>query len=164
MDATYEAFKEVSKRPKLIGPEVLGIGYGTFSNYYRDLNPDLLDAAAFHCYHGGKTSDYKDNDRYSSAHAFKTEFQNIVRQVGNKSIMMTENCSYHPAVPEDAVNIAHFISNSFRYANATVYLHWALLWGYADADELKRGVTVASLSSGLGVVPAGRRKRLCGKE
>ena len=125
LDATYEAFKEVSKRPKLIGPEVLGIGYGTFSNYYRDLNPDLLDAAAFHCYHGGKTSDYKDNDRYSSAHAFKTEFQNIVRQVGNKSIMMTENCSYHPAVPEDAVNIAHFISNSFRYANATVYLHWA---------------------------------------
>lgn len=139
LDATYEAFKEVSKRPKLIGPEVLGIGYGTFSNYYRDLNPDLLDAAAFHCYHGGKTSDYKDNDRYSSAHAFKTEFQNIVRQVGNKSIMMTENCSYHPAVPEDAVNIAHFISNSFRYANATVYLHWALLWGYADADELKKG-------------------------
>lgn len=138
---------------------MLGIGYGTFSNYYRDLNPDLLDAAAFHCYHGGKTSDYKDNDRYSSAHAFKTEFQNIVRQVGNKSIMMTENCSYHPAVPEDAVNIAHFISNSFRYANATVYLHWALLWGYADADELKRGVTVASLSSGLGVVPAGRRKK-----
>ena len=53
--------------------------------------------------------------------------------------MMTENCSYHPAVPEDAVNIAHFISNSFRYANATVYLHWALLWGYADADELKKG-------------------------
>ena len=129
----------MSNRPKLIGPEVLGIGYGTFSNYYRDLNPDLLDAAAFHCYHGGKTSDYKDNDRYSSAHTFKTEFQNLARQVGNKSIMMTENCSYHPAVPADAVNIAHFISNSFRYANATVYLHWALLWGYADADELKKG-------------------------
>lgn len=73
--------------------------------------------------------------------------------------MMTENCSYHPSVPEDAVNIAHFISNSFRYANATVYLHWALLWGYADADELKKGVTVVSLSSGLGVVPAGRRKK-----
>lgn len=139
LEATYEAFKELSDRPKLIGPEVLGIGYGTFSNYYRDLNPDLLDAAAFHCYHGGKTSDYKDNDRYSSAYAFKTEFQNLARQVGNKSIMMTENCSYHPAVPEDAVNIAHFVSNTFRYANATVYLHWALLWGYADADELKKG-------------------------
>lgn len=139
LEATYEALKDVSNRPKLIGPEVLGIGYGTFSNYYRDLNPDLLDAAAFHCYHGGNTSDYKDNDRYSSAHAFKTEFQNLARQVGNKSIMMTENCSYHPTVPADAVNIAHFISNSFRYANATVYLHWALLWGYADADELKKG-------------------------
>ena len=133
LEATYEALKDVSNRPKLIGPEVLGIGYGTFSNYYRDLNPDLLDAAAFHCYHGGNTSDYKDNDRYSSAHAFKTEFQNLARQVGNKSIMMTENCSYHPTVPADAVNIAHFISN------ATVYLHWALLWGYADADELKKG-------------------------
>lgn len=139
LEATYEALKDVSNRPKLIGPEVLGIGYGTFSNYYRDLNPDLLDAAAFHCYHGGNISDYKDNDRYSSAHAFKTEFQNLARQVGNKSIMMTENCSYHPTVPADAVNIAHFISNSFRYANATVYLHWALLWGYADADELKKG-------------------------
>ncbi|WP_229126894.1 hypothetical protein [Bacteroides sp. 1001136B_160425_E2] len=34
--------------------------------------------------------------------AFKTEFQNIARQVGNKSIMMAENCSYHPVVPEDA--------------------------------------------------------------
>lgn len=29
LEATYEAFKEVSDRPKLIGPEVLGIGYGT---------------------------------------------------------------------------------------------------------------------------------------
>lgn len=139
LEATYEALKELSDRPKLIGPEVLGIGYGTFGNYYRDLNSNLLNAAAFHCYHGGKISDYKDDDRYSSAHAFKSEFQNLAQQVGNKSIMMTENCSYHPTVPADAVNIAHFISNSFRYANVTVYLHWALLWGYADADELKKG-------------------------
>ncbi|WP_294558202.1 glycoside hydrolase family 30 beta sandwich domain-containing protein [uncultured Bacteroides sp.] len=139
LEATYEVLKGMANRPKLIGPEVLGIGYGTFSNYYKDLNPDFLDAAAFHCYHGGNTSDYKDNDRYSSAHAFKSEFQNLARLVGNKSIMMTENCSYHPTVPKDAVNIAHFISNSFRYANATVYLHWALLWGYANADDLKAG-------------------------
>lgn len=54
-------------------------------------------------------------------------------------IIMAENCSYHPTVPEDAVNIAHFISNSFRYANATAYLHWSLLWGYANAEDLKKG-------------------------
>lgn len=139
LEATCEELQGVANRPKLIGPEVLGIGYGTFSNYYKDLKPELLDAAAFHCYHGGNTSDYKNNDRYSSAHAFKSEFRNLAQLVGNKSIMMTENCSYHPAIPEDAVNIAHFISNSFRYANATVYLHWALLWGYESADKLKEG-------------------------
>ena len=139
LEATCEALKDMSDCPKLVGPEVLGIGYGTFGNYYKALNPALLDAAAFHCYHGGNTADYKDNGRYSSAHAFKSEFLNLSRQVGDKPVMMTENCSYHPAVPEDAVNIAHFISNSFRYANAAVYLHWALLWGYADATELKEG-------------------------
>ena len=139
LEATYKALKGMTSRPKLIGPEVLGIGYGNFSSYYRDLNPALLDAASFHCYHGGKASDIIDNDRYSSAHAFKFEFQNIARQVGDKSIMMTENCSYHPTVPEDAVNIAHFISNSFRYANATAYLHWSLLWGYASAEDLRKG-------------------------
>ena len=139
LEATYEALKGMPSRPKLIGPEVLGIGFGNFNNYYKDLNSDLLDAAAFHCYHGGDTSDFKDNDRYSSAHAFKSEFQGLARQVGDKSIMMTENCSYHPTVPEDAVNIAHFISNSFRYANATTYLHWSLLWGYANAEDLQKG-------------------------
>lgn len=139
LEAVYEALKDIPERPKLIGPEVLGIGYGNFSNYYKDLNPALLDAAAFHCYHGGKASDMINNDRYSSAHAFKSEFQNLARQVGDKPIMMTENCSYHPTVPEDAVRIAHFISNSFRYANTTAYLHWSLLWGYANAEDLKKG-------------------------
>lgn len=140
LEATYNALKNVTDRPKLIGPEVLGIGYNTFRNYYNDLNPDLLDVAAFHCYHGGNTSDYKENDRYSSAHAFISEFRNLARIVGDsKPVMMTENCSYHPSVPEDAVNIAHFISNSFCYANATAYLHWALLWGYDSKEAMKEG-------------------------
>ena len=50
LEATYEALKELSDRPKQIGPEVLGIGYGTFSNYYKDLNSNLNHIVFFLCF------------------------------------------------------------------------------------------------------------------
>jgi O-glycosyl hydrolase len=139
LKATYEYLQGVANRPKLIGPEVIGIGYNSFQNYYANLNPDYLDATAFHCYHGGVTSEYVNNDRYSSAHAFRNDFAKIAALSGDKPVMMTENCSYHPTVPADAVHIAHFIADSFIYANAAAYLHWALLWGYSDQQALKEG-------------------------
>lgn len=139
LEATYQALQGIAQRPKLIGPEVIGIGYNTFQNYYNNLNPAYLDAAAFHCYHGGVTSEYVNNDRYASAHAFRYDFEKIALLAGDKPVMMTENCSYHPTVPEDAVHIAHFITDSFLYANATAYLHWALLWGYGDQQVLREG-------------------------
>ena len=137
--ALHEALEGVADCPKLIGPEVMGLAYNTFNNYYNSISARLLDVAAFHTYHGGNTAQYVGGDRYASADAFIGAFQDASNLVTNMPIMMTENCSYHPAVAEDAVYIAHFIANSFVYANVTAYIHWALLWGYANQEELAQG-------------------------
>ena len=39
--------------PKILGPEVLGIGYNNFDGYMSLINTDYLDGLAFHLYHGG---------------------------------------------------------------------------------------------------------------
>ena len=67
--------------PKLVGPEVLGIGYNLFQNYTNRLNRDLLYAYAHHLYHGGS---------HSNPDIFINNMAAIRRTYDDKPIFQTE--------------------------------------------------------------------------
>ena len=52
LDSVYFALQQLASPPKILGPEVLGIGYNEFQNYAGHFNRNHLDGYAYHLYHG----------------------------------------------------------------------------------------------------------------
>ena len=53
LDATYQRLTNMPSPPKLLAPEVLGIGYSDVQNYAATLNGNSFYGVAHHLYHGG---------------------------------------------------------------------------------------------------------------
>lgn len=104
----------------MIGPEVLGIGYNLFQNYAQDYNHDLLDAYAFHLYHGesDNVSDNHDPD------LFNPNLRAIKNSYPGKPIFQTE---YDRG---GWFNTVHLMHNALTQGNVSAYLYWGLAWIY----------------------------------
>ncbi len=129
--AVYNEFRDLEHRPKIIGPEPLGIGWNNLQKYLNaaDTDMSMLDGICFHYYHSGVQT-HAENQRYDFADDFIGAMKGIANDYyGNKPLIMTENCAMRSAKANDAVNMARIIANAMNYNRTNAYIHWNLIWG-----------------------------------
>ena len=118
LEAVHNKLSTMEDMPKMLGPEVLGIGYNTFQNYAQRFNHDLLYGYAHHLYHGGDGS---------NPDSYITNMTKIAEQYPDKPRFQTE---YDGG---DWFDTAWFIHNSLVYEEVAGYLYWDLIWGGGKA-------------------------------
>lgn len=115
LEAVYNKLnKEMDNPPKILGPEVLGIGYNNFDGYMNLINLNHLDGLAFHLYHGGDEN-------------LPDSFNDELIKIKNK----------YPDMPKyqtefyrgDGFNTAWIMHNCLTNGDVSMYLHWDLIWG-----------------------------------
>ena len=119
LDTVYHALQQIPSPPKILGSEVLGIGYGEFQKYGSSFNHSHLDGYAYHLYHG-------ESDNVSDNHnpdLFITNLTTIANSYHDKPIFQTE---YDRG---DWFNTVWLMHNCLVYGNVSAYLWWELVWG-----------------------------------
>ncbi len=121
LEAIYDMIQQRNQKPKIIGPETIGIGYNSVQNYMNALNPDYLDGIAHHLYHGVDENDPWVSDDFT--------------KVGE----------LHPEIPHyqteysrgDWFSLAGLMYKSFHDENAVAYMYWDLIWDGAGLVDLE---------------------------
>jgi glucuronoarabinoxylan endo-1,4-beta-xylanase len=119
LDTVYSALQQLQSPPRVLGPEVLGIGYGEFQKYMQYFsNLNHVDGLDYHLYHGdGPVSDNHNPDLFISS------LSSIANTYQGKPIFQTE---YDRG---DWFNTAWLMHNCVVYGNVSAYLWWELVWG-----------------------------------
>ena len=118
LDAVYERLQGLKEKPKIIGPETIGIGYNTVQTFVDNLDKNKLDIIGFHLYHGGadETRLYGWPDSFiSDMHSLRNRFY------PEMPMYQTE---YHRG---DGFNTAWIIHNSLVEQQVNAYLYWSLI-------------------------------------
>ena len=129
LNAVYDAVKG---KAKILGPEPLGIGYGNFEKYVKELDKSKLDGYAYHLYHAGDGND-NSGDNYLKPENFRKAMSDIVKAYGSerKPIIMTEFCPMLDEPREqDMLGLAHIMQIGFTDGSLAGYIAWQLFWGY----------------------------------
>ncbi len=108
-------------KPKIIGPETIGIGYNTVQNYMDALNTDHLDGVAHHLYHGVDEFSPWESDNFNL--------------IGN----------LYPDLPiyqseysrGDWFSLGGLMYKSFHDEQVVAYLYWDLIWDGAGLVDLE---------------------------
>jgi glucuronoarabinoxylan endo-1,4-beta-xylanase len=119
LDTVYQAMQQLGSRPKLLGPEVLGIGYNAFQNYAQRFNHNQLDIYAYHLYHG-ESDNINDNH---NPDLFIPNLRVIATNYPGKPIFQTE---YDRG---DWFKTVWLIQNCIVHGNLSSYSWWELVWG-----------------------------------
>ncbi|MBC8131667.1 MAG: hypothetical protein H7X95_01695, partial [Deltaproteobacteria bacterium] len=119
LQAVYARVQNVNPAPapvpRLVAPEVTGIGSMKVQDYLMRLNPDHFAAVAHHLYNGGTET---------APDTFNTTFQAVASAAGNKPRFMTE---FAPMV-QDMFTTAWLINNAVTVENVSAYIYWDLTW------------------------------------
>jgi glucuronoarabinoxylan endo-1,4-beta-xylanase len=118
LDTVYTALQQLSSPPKILGPEVLGIGYSRFQNYAAQFNHSHLDAYAYHLYHGESVND----DNRINPDVFNSNLSAIAASYQSKPIFQTE---YDRG---DWFYTVWLMHNCLVNGNVSGYLWWGLVW------------------------------------
>ena len=120
LDAVYDTLITRSRRPLILGPETVGIGYNNVEDYVNALDLSKLDGISHHLYHG-----VDENNPYAS-----TDFS----KVGD----------FHPEIPHfqteysrgDWFALAGLMYKSFFDEQVVAYLYWDLIWNEGGLVQL----------------------------
>ena len=130
LSAVANNFNGLSPAPKLVGPEVMGIGWQQTQKYVWELDQNLLGGYCFHYYHSGLNDHDALELRYSYPDDFTDAMKGLFSDYGYKKPMfMTENSSLRDRQTNDPIYMAWFMSKAFNDNRVASYLHWNLLWG-----------------------------------
>lgn len=130
LNAVYDALNGMSNRPKILGPEPLGIGYNYFQKYATELDASKLDGYAYHLYHAGNGNDNSGNN-YLNPENFRSPMKEIATAYNTKPIIMTEFCPMEDEPrEEDMVGLAHIMQVGFTDGYLSGYIAWELFYGY----------------------------------
>ncbi len=113
LNAVYDTLATLSDRPKILGPEVLGIGYNKVESYTNALDLSKLDGLAHHLYHGVDEDDPYASDIFSKLRTFHPELPHFQTEFSRG----------------DWFSLAGLIYKSFHDEEVTAYLYWDLTWG-----------------------------------
>lgn len=130
LKAAAREIRSLPNPPKIIGPEVIGIGWNDVQKYLNESDRSLLDVYSFHYYHSGK-EEHKDSEiRYSYPDDFKDAMNDLYTTYSNeKPLFMTENSPLRKPNEMDPLYTAWFMSLAFTVNHVNSYTHWNLIWG-----------------------------------
>ncbi len=112
LDAVYDTLVKHNLKPKILGPETIGIGYNAVENYVNALDIKKLDGIAHHLYHG-----VDENNPYAS-----TDFT----KVGNfKKDVPKYQTEYSRS---DWYSMIGMIYKSLNDEGVVAYFYWDLIW------------------------------------
>ena len=117
LDATCQRLTNMLSPPKLLGPEVLGIGYNNLQNYAATMNSNQIYGVDHHLYHGGTQTETS-----IAPDTFIASMQAVKSVFPSKPKWQTE---YYRG---DALQTAWLIHNSLTVEEVTAYLFWDLFW------------------------------------
>jgi glucuronoarabinoxylan endo-1,4-beta-xylanase len=121
LDAVYDTLMKRSVRPKLLGPECIGIGYNAVENYVNALAVSKLYGIAHHLYHGTEETDPFSSTEFAKVGKFKPEVPHFQTEYSRGE--------WFP--------LAGMIYKTFNDENGVAYLFWDLIWdngGLVDLD------------------------------
>jgi len=113
LDATFQRLTNLLSSPKLLGPEVVGLGYNDVQNYAATMNANSFYGVAHHLY-GGSTDGTPDG--YNAAMSALTNV------FPSKPRFMTEYGL------SDMIDQANLIHNVLTVEQASGYNYWSLVW------------------------------------
>ncbi|MGO8836646.1 MAG: carbohydrate binding domain-containing protein [Limisphaerales bacterium] len=113
LDATYRRLTNLPAPPKLLAPEVLGIGYNDVQNYAATMNSNSFYGLAHHLYHGGSPN---------SADSFIPALQGLTNVFPGKPKFQTEYGE------TDMMQTALLMHNSLTVEEVSAYIFWSLVW------------------------------------
>ena len=120
LDSIYNMVQERAIKPKLLAPEVVGIGYDRVQDFVDELDTSHFYGIAHHLYHGTDGTDIY------SADIFNT----IGDYIPEKPHFQTE----YDGADDDWFKMPALIYTSLNNENVSAYLSWKLIW--ADGDGL----------------------------
>lgn len=113
LDAVYQRLSSMASPPKLLAPEVVGLGYNDVQNYAATMNPNSFYGVAHHLY-GGSTDGTPDG--------YKAAMSALTNVFPNKPRFMTE---YGVTNMIEQANLIH---NVLTVEQASGYNYWSLIW------------------------------------
>lgn len=122
LDAVYHRLINLPSPPKLLGPEVVGLGYNAVQNYATTMNANDFYGVAHHLY-GGSTDGTPDG--YISA------MRALTNVFPDKPRFMTE---YGVSNMIEQANLIH---NVLTVEQASGYNYWSLIWPGASGGLIQ---------------------------
>ena len=116
LDAVYDRLQEMDSPPKILGPEVIGLGYNTIQDFLKNMDLTKIDGIAYHLYHGGD---------HTKPDSFKFNMLNVASNYPDIPIFQTE---FNRGT---GFENAWLIHNSLTSGNVSAYLFWDLIWDQA---------------------------------
>jgi O-glycosyl hydrolase len=138
-DKVYEAIKNRTNPPMMIGPESANIAGNTFSSFADALkNNAHLGMYAYHPYNfGSGTNPSQTTAPLTALAAFS-----------NKPNIMTEFSDNL-----DWLNTAVFINHTLTYANTSAYIYWKLVWATPAPGSPDNGMVSVNAAGDYIVTP-----------
>ncbi len=113
LDATFRRLTNLPAPPKLLAPEVLGIGYNDVQNYAAYMDSNSFYGMAHHLYTGGSPG---------SADSFIPTLQALTNVFPGKPKFQTEYGE------TDMIQTALLMHHSLVQEGVSAYIFWSLVW------------------------------------
>ena len=120
LEAVYAMVESRNVKPRILGPESIGIGYNSVENYVRALDDSKIYGIAHHLYHGVDQDNPWESTAFSSVGNFKEDIPHFQTEFSGG----------------DWFFLGALIYKSLRDENAVAYLYWDLIWDGAGLVSL----------------------------
>jgi glucuronoarabinoxylan endo-1,4-beta-xylanase len=131
LTATYQSFTNLTSPPKLLGPEVVGIGYSDVQNYAATMSANSFYGIAHHLYHGSTDG---------TPDGYNATMSALTNVFPTKPRFMTEY-GY-----TNLIETACLIHDCFTVEQASGFNFWSLIWpvGGAGLVEIENPYNLSS--------------------
>lgn len=120
LDVIYDTLATRSKRPLILGPETVGIGYNNVENYVNALDLSKLDGISHHLYNGVNGDNPYTSTNFSEVGDFFPEVPHFQTEFSRG----------------DWFSLAGLIYKSFFDEQVVAYLYWDLIWNEGGLVQL----------------------------
>jgi glucuronoarabinoxylan endo-1,4-beta-xylanase len=125
LEAVHRAIASLPKRPRIIGPEVLGIHYHRIPEYLTGLDASLLDGTAHHIYERG--NDEMWDWREPGPDSFLDEMEEVAA-AAPRPLFQTEFGTDEDKGKDGGFETAWLIHHSLTVEGVSAWLYWELIW------------------------------------
>lgn len=112
LNAVFDTLLKRNKKPQILGPKTVGIGYNAVENYVNALDEKKINGIAHHLYHGVDETNPYASTNFSKVGSFRPEIPHFQTEFSRG----------------DWFSLAGLIYKTFSEENGVAYLYWDLIW------------------------------------